>query len=239
MRRVREGSFEPGIRIPADWLNHVQEEICFLIESVGIVLDPEQNDQLLQALRIIRDTFTAMPWYNVEDYGAFARPVPQREMFWSHGGNFQTVPRIYGPLGTEDDFLCQTAYFKAAFDAALGSLPGYGTVIAPPGFFDFRSKLVVGDPATKNVRKIIFRGYNSSFRVWDDDHAVEFTEVAAADPDWPVVMTRWERSFFVSANTVHPFKTIFKIAATLDAPDGPPTFRYVSGHFFDYENLYS
>ncbi len=43
----------PATRVHADWLNAAQEEIAAVIEAMGISLDKTDNDQLLEALKVL------------------------------------------------------------------------------------------------------------------------------------------------------------------------------------------
>lgn len=47
--RFTEGDPQAGVpatTVTADWLNHVQEELANLLESLGVALDPEKKDQV-------------------------------------------------------------------------------------------------------------------------------------------------------------------------------------------------
>lgn len=44
---------EKGGRVSKAWLDSIQEEVCSVIEAAGIDLDPNQRNQLLQAIPII------------------------------------------------------------------------------------------------------------------------------------------------------------------------------------------
>jgi len=41
-----------GTRVMAEWLNAIQEELCYVIEEAGLTLDTEDNTQLQKALGI-------------------------------------------------------------------------------------------------------------------------------------------------------------------------------------------
>ncbi len=43
----------PGTKVSASWLNAVQEELCNVIEASGVDLSKPDNDQLLQAIRLM------------------------------------------------------------------------------------------------------------------------------------------------------------------------------------------
>ncbi len=45
----------PTTRVPAAWLNDVQENICEVIEDAGIALDPDEGSQLLAAIGALID----------------------------------------------------------------------------------------------------------------------------------------------------------------------------------------
>src|SRR4051812_24714513 len=57
-RATDDGRFQPGdpltgrlpTRVPAEWLNAIQDEIVNVIQGRGIVLDPSNSNQLLQAI---------------------------------------------------------------------------------------------------------------------------------------------------------------------------------------------
>lgn len=42
-----------GTRHDADWMDSLQEEICSVIEAMGIAIDPTKRDQLLTALKLL------------------------------------------------------------------------------------------------------------------------------------------------------------------------------------------
>ncbi len=57
-RATEDGRFHPGdpsigrlpTKVPAEWLNAVQEEIANVIESRGVALDPAKSNQLFEAI---------------------------------------------------------------------------------------------------------------------------------------------------------------------------------------------
>ena len=57
----RNGDLPRGVlptAFNAEWCNHVQEEICNVIEGAGVVLNPDKRDQLLTALQKLIDNST-------------------------------------------------------------------------------------------------------------------------------------------------------------------------------------
>ena len=54
----RNGDLPRGVlptAFNAEWCNHVQEEICNVIEGAGVALNPDKRDQLLAALKKLID----------------------------------------------------------------------------------------------------------------------------------------------------------------------------------------
>lgn len=49
----RASGIATATRVSVDFLNSIQEEVCYLIENTGITLDKENNTQLLEAINII------------------------------------------------------------------------------------------------------------------------------------------------------------------------------------------
>ena len=57
----RNGDLPRGVlptAFNAEWCNHVQEEICNVIEGAGVALNPDKRDQLLTALQKLIDNST-------------------------------------------------------------------------------------------------------------------------------------------------------------------------------------
>ena len=57
----RNGDLPRGVlptSFNAEWCNHVQEEICNVIEGAGVALNPDKRDQLLTALQKLIDNST-------------------------------------------------------------------------------------------------------------------------------------------------------------------------------------
>lgn len=57
----RNGDLPRGVlptAFNAEWCNHVQEEICNVIEGAGVALNPDKRDQLLAALQKLIDNST-------------------------------------------------------------------------------------------------------------------------------------------------------------------------------------
>ena len=65
----RNGDLPRGVlptSFNAEWCNHVQEEICNVIEGAGVALNPDKRDQLLAALQKLIDNSTVKTSGNQE-----------------------------------------------------------------------------------------------------------------------------------------------------------------------------
>ena len=65
----RNGDLPRGVlptAFNAEWCNHVQEEICNVIEGAGVALNPDKRDQLLTALQKLIDNSTVKTSGNQE-----------------------------------------------------------------------------------------------------------------------------------------------------------------------------
>ena len=122
----RNGDLPRGVlptAFNAEWCNHVQEEICNVIEGAGVALNPDKRDQLLAALKKLIDEQAGGKGLPVGAVVGFPRAVTSQEGFLKADGstfNQSTYPDLYRVLGgnklpnlTRSD-VGMTAYF--AFD---------------------------------------------------------------------------------------------------------------------------
>lgn len=122
----RNGDLPRGVlptAFNAEWCNHVQEEICNVIEGAGVALDPNKRDQLLAALKKLIDEQAGGKGLPVGAVIGFPRAVTSQEGYLKADGSTfaqATYPDLYRVLGgnklpnlTRSD-IGMTAYF--AFD---------------------------------------------------------------------------------------------------------------------------
>lgn len=122
----RNGDLPRGVlptAFNAEWCNHVQEEICNVIEGAGVALNPDKRDQLLAALKKLIDEQAGGKGLPVGAVMGFPRSITSQEGFLKADGSTfaqATYPDLYRVLGgnklpnlTRSD-IGMTAYF--AFD---------------------------------------------------------------------------------------------------------------------------
>ena len=119
----RNGDLPRGVlptAFNAEWCNHVQEEICNVIEGAGVALNPDKRDQLLAALKKLIDEQAGGKGLPVGAVVGFPRAVTNPEGFLKADGSTfaqATYPDLYRVLGgnklpnlTRSD-VGMTAYF--------------------------------------------------------------------------------------------------------------------------------
>ena len=139
----------PGTWINAEWLTAVQEEICAVIEGMGITLEKSENDQLLQAIRAFAVPDWVSPWYNVTDYGA------------------KPLAAIADSDGTDSGIAISRTINNA--NAGTGSIR---YMIFPPGLYDCRSQVYFGEAhalfdtsnQAQSFKATLIEGYGSRLR---------------------------------------------------------------------------
>lgn len=122
----RNGDLPRGVlptAFNAEWCNHVQEEICNVIEGAGVALNPDKRDQLLAALKKLIDEQAGGKGLPVGAVIGFPRAVTNPEGYLKADGstfNQSTYPDLYRVLGgnklpnlTRSD-IGMTAYFPVA-----------------------------------------------------------------------------------------------------------------------------
>lgn len=119
----RNGDLPRGVlptAFNAEWCNHVQEEICNVIEGAGVALNPDKRDQLLAALKKLIDEQAGGKGLPVGAVVGFPRAVTSQEGYLKADGstfNQSTYPDLHRVLGgnklpnlTRSD-IGMTAYF--------------------------------------------------------------------------------------------------------------------------------
>ena len=119
----RNGDLPRGVlptAFNAEWCNHVQEEICNVIEGAGVALNPDKRDQLLAALKKLIDEQAGGKGLPVGAVVGFPRAVTNPEGYLKADGSTfaqATYPDLYRVLGgnklpklTRSD-VGMTAYF--------------------------------------------------------------------------------------------------------------------------------
>ncbi|OAM43904.1 hypothetical protein A7Q00_03715 [Eikenella halliae] len=119
----RNGDLPRGVlptAFNAEWCNHVQEEICNVIEGAGVALNPDKRDQLLAALKKLIDEQAGGKGLPVGAVIGFPRAVTSPEGYLKADGstfNQATYPDLHRVLGgnklpnlTRSD-IGMTAYF--------------------------------------------------------------------------------------------------------------------------------
>ena len=122
----RNGDLPRGVlptAFNAEWCNHVQEEICNVIEGAGVALNPDKRDQLLAALKKLIDEQAGGKGLPVGAVIGFPRAVTNPEGYLKADGSTfaqATYPDLYRVLGgnklpklTRSD-IGMTAYFPVA-----------------------------------------------------------------------------------------------------------------------------
>ncbi|MEZ7685577.1 phage tail protein [Neisseria flavescens] len=122
----RNGDLPRGVlptAFNAEWCNHVQEEICNVIEGAGVALNPDKRDQLLAALKKLIDEQAGGKGLPVGAVVGFPRAVTNPEGYLTADGspfNQSTYPDLYRVLGgnklpnlTRSD-IGMTAHFPVA-----------------------------------------------------------------------------------------------------------------------------
>ena len=101
----RNGDLPRGVlptAFNAEWCNHVQEEICNVIEGAGVALNPDKRDQLLAALKKLIDEQAGGKGLPVGAVIGFPRAVTNPEGYLKADGstfNQSTYPDLYRVLG--------------------------------------------------------------------------------------------------------------------------------------------
>lgn len=122
----RNGDLPRGVlptAFNAEWCNHVQEEICNVIEGAGVALNPDKRDQLLAALKKLIDEQAGGKGLPVGAVIGFPRAITSQEGYLKADGstfNQSAYPDLYRVLGgnklpnlTRSD-IGMTAYFPVA-----------------------------------------------------------------------------------------------------------------------------
>lgn len=122
----RNGDLPRGVlptAFNAEWCNHVQEEICNVIEGAGVALNPDKRDQLLAALKKLIDEQAGGKGLPIGAVVGFPRAVTNPEGYLKADGSTfaqTTYPDLYRVLGgnklpnlTRSD-IGMTAYFPVA-----------------------------------------------------------------------------------------------------------------------------
>lgn len=122
----RNGDLPRGVlptAFNAEWCNHVQEEICNVIEGAGVALNPDKRDQLLAALKKLIDEQAGGKGLPIGAVVGFPRAVTNPEGYLKADGSTfaqATYPDLYRVLGgnklpnlTRSD-IGMTAYFPVA-----------------------------------------------------------------------------------------------------------------------------
>ena len=122
----RNGDLPRGVlptAFNAEWCNHVQEEICNVIEGAGVALNPDKRDQLLAALKKLIDEQAGGKGLPIGAVIGFPRSVTSPEGYLKADGstfNQSTYPDLHRVLGgnklpnlTRSD-IGMTAYFPVA-----------------------------------------------------------------------------------------------------------------------------
>ena len=122
----RNGDLPRGVlptAFNAEWCNHVQEEICNVIEGAGVALNPDKRDQLLAALKKLIDEQAGGKGLPVGAVIGFPRAVTNPEGYLKADGSTfaqATYPDLHRVLGgnklpnlTRSD-IGMTAYFPVA-----------------------------------------------------------------------------------------------------------------------------
>ena len=122
----RNGDLPRGVlptAFNAEWCNHVQEEICNVIEGAGVALNPDKRDQLLAALKKLIDEQAGGKGLPVGAVIGFPRAVTNPEGYLKADGstfNQSTYPDLYRVLGGNKlpnltrSNVGMTAYFPVA-----------------------------------------------------------------------------------------------------------------------------
>ena len=123
----RNGDLPRGVlptAFNAEWCNHVQEEICNVIEGAGVALNPDKRDQLLAALKKLIDEQAGGKGLPVGAVVGFPRAVTNPEGFLKADGstfNQATYPDLYKAQGNSNKLpklnrsdVGMTAYFPIA-----------------------------------------------------------------------------------------------------------------------------
>ena len=101
----RNGDLPRGVlptAFNAEWCNHVQEEICNVIEGAGVALNPDKRDQLLAALKKLIDEQAGGKGLPVGAVIGFPRAITSQEGYLKADGstfNQSTYPDLYRVLG--------------------------------------------------------------------------------------------------------------------------------------------
>ncbi len=104
----RNGDLPRGVlptAFNAEWCNHVQEEICNVIEGAGVALNPDKRDQLLAALKKLIDEQAAGKGLPVGAVIGFPRAVRNPAGYLrADGTTFEqnTFPDLYRALGNSN-----------------------------------------------------------------------------------------------------------------------------------------
>lgn len=122
----RNGDLPRGVlptAFNAEWCNHVQEEICNVIEGAGVALNPDKRDQLLAALKKLIDEQAGGKGLPIGAVIGFPRSVTSPEGYLKADGSTfaqATYPDLHRVLGsnklpnlTRSD-IGMTAYFPVA-----------------------------------------------------------------------------------------------------------------------------
>lgn len=104
----RNGDLPRGVlptTFNAEWCNHVQEEICNVIEGAGVALNPDKRDQLLAALKKLIDEQTAGKGIPVGAIVSFPKSVSNPAGYLKANGTTfaqNTFPDLYRALGNSN-----------------------------------------------------------------------------------------------------------------------------------------
>ena len=129
----RNGDLPRGVlptAFNAEWCNHVQEEICNVIEGAGVALNPDKRDQLLAALKKLIDEQAGGKGLPVGAVIGFPRAVTNPEGYLKADGstfNQSTYPDLYRVLGGNKlpDMRDTTPVGELVMWTMDGALPDY------------------------------------------------------------------------------------------------------------------
>ena len=129
----RNGDLPRGVlptAFNAEWCNHVQEEICNVIEGAGVVLNPDKRDQLLAALKKLIDEQAGGKGLPVGSVIGFPRSITSQEGYLKADGstfNQSAYPDLYRVLGSNKlpDMRDTTPVGELVMWTMDGALPDY------------------------------------------------------------------------------------------------------------------